>query len=143
MRSSKLQNLYVLLCLSPLTIALHHHALPPPHPRHHAREYIDTSQTLETYDYVIAGGGLAGLVIASRLTEQSNVDVLVLEAGKSGDEVKDGISESFCLIYYHPLPSLYREWPRGWASVCILIIAQALLLPSIPHLGPNACMHTN
>lgn len=34
-----------------------------------------------TYDYVIVGGGNAGLTIASRLVEQPNTSVAVIEAG--------------------------------------------------------------
>jgi choline dehydrogenase len=34
-----------------------------------------------TYDYVIVGGGQAGSVVASRLTEHSDASVAVIEAG--------------------------------------------------------------
>lgn len=37
----------------------------------------------QDYDYVICGGGTAGLVVAARLTENPDVTVGVIEAGKN------------------------------------------------------------
>ena len=41
----------------------------------------------QQYDYIIIGGGTAGLVVAARLTEDQNVTVGVLEAG--GNKLDD------------------------------------------------------
>ncbi|KAF1345224.1 hypothetical protein BDV97DRAFT_372446 [Delphinella strobiligena] len=40
----------------------------------------------KTFDYIITGGGLTGLTVASRLSEDSNISVLVIEAGRDDHE---------------------------------------------------------
>lgn len=67
------------------------------------------SQIAESYDFVICGGGLAGLVLASRLSEDSNHTVLVLEAGASGDAVKEQIDVP-ANAYYSSLLGTSYDW---------------------------------
>lgn len=43
---------------------------------------VDPSDLLDEYDYVIVGGGTAGLTVADRLTEDQDITVLVIESGR-------------------------------------------------------------
>ncbi|KAL1739382.1 GMC oxidoreductase [Schizophyllum fasciatum] len=70
---------------------------------------IDPSQLKDSYDFVIAGGGLGGLAVAGRLAEDENVNVLVLEAGLSGDDVIDTINTPG-FTYWHSLGGTEYDW---------------------------------
>ncbi|CAO1637997.1 unnamed protein product [Sympodiomycopsis kandeliae] len=61
----------------------------------------------KTYDFVIIGGGTAGLTVATRLSELNNVTIAVLEAGDShlGDEVVEMPGKMG-----YPLGNTHYDW---------------------------------
>lgn len=44
----------------------------------------------KTFDYIVVGGGLTGLTVAARLSENTAVTVLVIEAGN--DDRTNGLT---------------------------------------------------
>ncbi|EEA24752.1 hypothetical protein TMatcc_007851 [Talaromyces marneffei ATCC 18224] len=87
------------------------------------------TQVADEYDFVVVGGGQAGLVLGARLSEIANYTVLVLEAGTNGDEYRHRIDTPAYSYYdslwttpmnwaYYTVPQSNADnrqiqWPRG------------------------------
>lgn len=64
-----------------LALIVHHTSAAVPRGIHKARVLDEPKSLDESYDYIIIGGGTAGLTIADRLTEDEHTTVLVVEYG--------------------------------------------------------------
>ncbi|CAE6447012.1 unnamed protein product [Rhizoctonia solani] len=91
------------LLASTIIFTLGAHALPRGDTAHnlnnlnrHARSRVITADPTQidgkSFDFVIVGGGTAGLAMAARLTEYSNITVAVIEAGGDGSAHADNIN---------------------------------------------------
>ncbi|TFK26033.1 pyranose dehydrogenase [Coprinopsis marcescibilis] len=68
-------------------------------------QFADLPKSLASYDFIIAGGGTAGCVLASRLSENPKFNVLLIEAGP---DTKDTIE---LIVPNYPGPKDGFSWP--------------------------------
>jgi choline dehydrogenase-like flavoprotein len=73
--------------------------------------FYSTSEPMtSTYDYVVIGAGSAGCVIASRLTEDPDVRVLVMEAGGSDASALFRKPGMLAIVYQVPRLKKRADW---------------------------------
>lgn len=82
----------------------------------------------ELYDYIIVGGGTAGLVVASRLSEDADVSVLVIEAG--GDKSRDP-----AVMTPGMMGALYGKHEYDWNFLSVPQVCQ--LPPALRFANPD------
>ncbi|XP_075156236.1 ecdysone oxidase-like [Haematobia irritans] len=73
-------------------------------PSDYADELLEGHRPPKVHDYIVVGAGTAGCVVASRLSENPNVSVLVIEAG--------GDPPSLSEVYM--LSALLQQTPYSW-----------------------------
>ncbi|KAF7302292.1 Choline dehydrogenase [Mycena indigotica] len=76
----------------------------------HKRSTTDPGQISgKTFDFVIVGGGTAGLALAARLAEWKNTTIAVIEAGTDGTEFADQITIPG-MSYIHGVSGTTHDW---------------------------------
>jgi choline dehydrogenase-like flavoprotein len=82
----------------------------------------------QSYDYLIIGGGTAGLCVAARLTEDPDVKVGVLEGGENRLDDKNVLTPSL-------FPTLPGRPEYDWMMESIPQVSQQILTALGPYLG--------
>lgn len=78
-------------------------------------------QILPEYDFIVVGGGSAGAVVASRLSDIANWTVLLLEAGGDENEISD-IPSLAGYTQMSQMDWMYQTSPPGESPYCLAMI---------------------
>lgn len=82
----------------------------------------------QKYDYIIAGGGTAGSVLAARLSEDPSISVLLLEAGKSDSHPLIHVPIGFAKLTAGPFQWGFVSAPQEHAKNREIPLAQGRVL---------------
>ncbi|KAF6227868.1 hypothetical protein HO133_007596 [Letharia lupina] len=95
------------LLLCPVLFAVQHFAAPASYVPNDPSTSFGASGVDATYDYIIVGGGTAGLAVASRLAENPNITVAVIEAGGfyEADDGNITVVPGYCTVYAGTAPN--------------------------------------
>ncbi|XP_011501809.1 PREDICTED: glucose dehydrogenase [FAD, quinone] [Ceratosolen solmsi marchali] len=101
---------------------------------------INQRQLFRTYDFIVIGGGSAGAVVASRLSEIPDWNVLLLEAG--GDE--NEVSDVPALTGYMQLSEfdwMYQTAPPTNSAYCLAMVGDRCNWPRGKVLGGSSVLN--
>lgn len=115
------------------TVFRYQNADPETHP-------INAQELLPMYDFIVVGGGSAGAVVASRLSEITNWNILLLEAG--GDE--NEISDVPALAGYTQLSDFdwkYKTSPPTTSAYCLAMVGDRCNWPRGRVLGGSSVLN--
>jgi choline dehydrogenase-like flavoprotein len=90
------------------------------------RQRMDTDR--HEFDYIVVGGGSAGCVLASRLSEQADVTVLLLEAGPADTSPFIHVPAGFFVMRPELVDWGYRTVPQRHAANREVPFAQARVI---------------
>ncbi|CAH0548917.1 unnamed protein product [Brassicogethes aeneus] len=101
---------------------------------------INVKHVLPEYDFVVVGGGSAGAVVASRLSEIANWTVLLLEAGGDENEISD-IPTLAGYTQMSAMDWMYQTSPPGDSPYCLAMIGDRCNWPRGKVLGGSSVLN--
>lgn len=92
------------------------------------------------YDFIVIGGGSAGAVIASRLSEVSNWTVLLMEAGGDENEISD-VPVLAAYSQFSEMDWKYQTSPPTVSAYCLAMIGDRCNWPRGKVLGGSSVLN--
>ncbi|XP_018569543.1 glucose dehydrogenase [FAD, quinone] [Anoplophora glabripennis] len=92
------------------------------------------------YDFIVIGGGSAGAVVASRLSEVTNWTVLLIEAGGDENEISD-IPSLSGYMQMSQFDWMYQTSPPGESPYCLAMVGDRCNWPRGKVLGGSSVLN--